>query len=60
MEYKWLYKFAMWTYAGQLVQVEVPENTRSAAYEKVYAMAMASRSWIDVDEGIALNDEHPY
>lgn len=59
-KYTTIYTFAMWTYAGQLVQVEIPENRVSAAADKARCMAATSRGWIDIDEGIVLNDVRPY
>lgn len=58
--YEKLFTLSAWTYAGQLVEFKIPENSRAAAAAKVREMLSGARAWIDIDEGICLQDESDY
>ena len=55
-----LYTYGCNTYDGKLVEFKIPAKDERFAGKMAHQMMMAARELIDIDEGLWLNDEHPY
>lgn len=55
-----LYTFGCNTYAGKLVTIQIPAESRGFARRAAEKMIATCREFIDIDDGLWLNDEHPY
>ena len=55
-----LYTYGCSTYGGQLVTIKIPATDEKFAGRMAHQMMISARELIDIDEGLWLNDEHPY
>lgn len=54
-----VFVYAAYTYTGKLVEIKIIAETRKEAYKIARDMCENSK-YINIDEGILLNDEYDY
>lgn len=55
-----LYTFGCSTYDGKRVTLRIPAMSRGFARRAAEKMIATCREFIDIDDGLWLNDEYPY